>query len=214
MEHSSLQEQNPPNDMQKLLIQDISTPTHRRSWGSDASTDDHGHASNIRLSPVYSHSASIFFPNGLSTCIRQQVEPQLTTASSSSRLPPTMSGLSTGTPRLSARVDAGLSSSTCPANAEKAADDPSTPSRRIPLQRVNTPTTTTLNRLFTAQAAPSPMSSRATSYNQRASDVPYMRAIPSEMASLPAHLHNRGLLEGRHSDIIVRSSATNIACIA
>ncbi|KAF1828506.1 hypothetical protein BDW02DRAFT_574822 [Decorospora gaudefroyi] len=90
--------------------------------------------------------------------------------------------------------------------AQKSADDPSTPleneSRRrttMDLMRSEHSVRTDISRLFSESAMMS--GSRAPSYNNATGPL-YLRAS-SEAIPLPDHLYTRGLLEGRHSDITI-----------
>lgn len=90
-------------------------------------------------------------------------------------------------------------------SAQKDADDPTVESAG--LHRQETPTTTTLSRLFAAQIPLSPEGSRSSSYVQP--NKPYSgyarNMLDAGTAALPDHLYTRGLLEGRHSDITVNA---------
>ena len=90
--------------------------------------------------------------------------------------------------------------------AEKDADDPNAEPAPA-FVRQDTPTLTTLSRLFAVQAPASPASSRSPSYNlSHRPYPPYARNVPGiGTAALPDHLYTRGLLEGRHSDITVNA---------
>ena len=92
---------------------------------------------------------------------------------------------------------------------EKDADDPTAApsSSRSGIPRRQSTTLTTLTRLFAVQApVGSPEASRSSSYIQAARPQhPYARNVLSETAALPDHLYNRGLMEGRHSDITVKA---------
>ncbi|SMQ46228.1 unnamed protein product [Zymoseptoria tritici ST99CH_3D1] len=88
---------------------------------------------------------------------------------------------------------------------EKDADDPTNPpsSHTAPQQRQST--STTLSRLFAVQAATSPETSRHTSFLSPQHPRSYSRAVQAETAALPDHLYSRGLLSGKHSDIVVHA---------
>ena len=92
---------------------------------------------------------------------------------------------------------------------EKDADDPTAApsSSRSGLHRRESTTLTTLTRLFAVQApVGTPEASRSSSYIQASRpQQTYTRNLLSETAALPDHLYNRGLMEGRHSDITVRA---------
>ncbi|KAI5370956.1 putative BTB/POZ domain-containing protein [Septoria linicola] len=93
---------------------------------------------------------------------------------------------------------------------EKDGDDvnspPSSSSRGRPARAEST-TLTTLSRLFAVQAATSPTHSRQASYTMpQTCPAQYTRSIRGDRAAaLPEHLYWRGLLSGKHSDIIVRA---------
>lgn len=90
--------------------------------------------------------------------------------------------------------------------AEKDADDPTVmPATSASHERQRSSTGTTLSRLFAVHAATSPEASRASSYMQYAKQNAYTRQMHGETAALPEHLYKRGLLEGRHSDIVVHA---------
>ncbi|KAE7996956.1 hypothetical protein FH972_001632 [Carpinus fangiana] len=88
--------------------------------------------------------------------------------------------------------------------AEKAGDDPTTaPVRRFSLeqdQALSTPTR--LNRLFAGPA--STTSSREPSFRDGKEAKAYVRSMAIDPTSLNTHLYTRGLLGGRHSDIVVK----------
>ena len=89
--------------------------------------------------------------------------------------------------------------------AEKDVDDPSASQESAAgTERRETSTPTALTRLFAAPEA-TPIVSRHSSYIRTASGTAYTRASSAETAPLPNHLYNRGLLEGRHSDITVHA---------
>ena len=89
--------------------------------------------------------------------------------------------------------------------AEKDVDDPSASQEATAgAERRGTSTPTALTRLFAAPEA-TPIVSRHSSYIRTASGTAYTRASAVETAPLPNHLYNRGLLEGRHSDIAVHA---------
>ena len=89
--------------------------------------------------------------------------------------------------------------------AEKDIDDPSNSQEAsTAAERRGTSTPTALTRLFAAPEA-TPIISRHSSYIRTASGTAYTRASAAETAPLPNHLFNRGLLEGRHSDITVHA---------
>ncbi|KAL6714505.1 hypothetical protein ACLMJK_007930 [Lecanora helva] len=89
--------------------------------------------------------------------------------------------------------------------AEKDVDDPSASHEAsAAAERRGTSTPTALTRLFAAPEA-TPIISRHPSYIRTASGTAYTRASCTETAPLPAHLYNRGLLDGRHSDIAVHA---------
>ena len=89
--------------------------------------------------------------------------------------------------------------------AEKDVDDPSASHEATAgADRRGTSTPTALTRLFAAPEA-TPIISRHSSYIRTASGTAYTRASSAETAPLPSHLYNRGLLEGRHSDITVHA---------
>ena len=92
--------------------------------------------------------------------------------------------------------------------AEKDIDDPSV-SLENPHgdDRRGTSTPTALNRLFAAPEA-TPIISRHSSYIRTPSGTAYTRATATETAPLPNHLYNRGLLNGKHSDIVVKAFGT------
>ncbi|KAF2453755.1 hypothetical protein BDY21DRAFT_354974 [Lineolata rhizophorae] len=127
--------------------------------------------------------------------------------SRSSRPLAILAGTSSGSSRRMVRLgDEGLSNADqveIP-RAEKDVDDPTTPvdSRRSD-ERGEYATLTTLSRLFAGQSPPNPgASSRPSSYslNTGGSGV---RPLDSDGSNLPGHLYTRGLLGGRHSDILV-----------
>lgn len=92
---------------------------------------------------------------------------------------------------------------------EKDADDPTTPrpSSRSGVNRHGSTTLTTLSRLFAVQAPVSTENSRHSSYLQPTRHPSnYVRNLQTvDIADLPNHLYTRGLLEGRHSDIVVNA---------
>ena len=97
------------------------------------------------------------------------------------------------------------------ARAEKDIDDPSAVHERAPSADARgTSTPTALTRLFAAPEA-TPVVSRHSSYIRTASGTAYTRATVAETAPLPSHLCNRGLLEGRHSDITIHAFGTSYA---
>ncbi|MCJ1428968.1 hypothetical protein MMC29_006881, partial [Sticta canariensis] len=94
--------------------------------------------------------------------------------------------------------------------AEKDVDDPSvTVERTRSIERRANGTPTALTRLFAEASIPTV--SRQASYMRTPSGSPYTRASSSETAPLPNHLYNRGLLNGRHSDIVVHAFGTRYA---
>ena len=95
--------------------------------------------------------------------------------------------------------------------AEKDIDDLSATHERAPSAEArgsNTPTA--LTRLFAAPE-PTPIVSRHSSYIRTASGTAYTRSSVSDTAPLPNHLYNRGLLNGRHSDITIHAFGTSYA---
>ena len=97
------------------------------------------------------------------------------------------------------------------ARAEKDIDDLSAGHERAPSADARgTSTPTALTRLFAAPEA-TPVVSRHSSYIRTASGTAYTRATAGETAPLPSHLYNRGLLEGRHSDITIHAFGTSYA---
>jgi len=95
---------------------------------------------------------------------------------------------------------------------EKDVDDPSSVVEPTRLgDRGGTGTPTALTRLFTTPEVSSPTLSRHASYFRTPSGTGYTRAILSETAPLPSHLYNRGLLNGKHSDIKVHAFGTKYA---
>ena len=89
--------------------------------------------------------------------------------------------------------------------AEKDVDDPSVSQEATAgAERRGTSTPTALTRLFAAPEA-TPIISRHASYIRTNSGTAYTRSSASDTAPLPNHLYNRGLLEGRHSDITVHA---------
>ena len=93
--------------------------------------------------------------------------------------------------------------------AEKDIDDPSASLEHAALDdRRGTSTPTALTRLFAAPEA-TPIISRHSSYIRTASGTAYTRASANDTtAPLPSHLYNRGLLTGKHSDIIINAFGT------
>lgn len=76
------------------------------------------------------------------------------------------------------------------------------PSR--PLFRSQNSTRTAIARLFSPQQAASESPSRLPSFqNQSSSPLTYTRNLATGVPPLANHLHNRGLIEGRHSDVTV-----------
>jgi len=95
---------------------------------------------------------------------------------------------------------------------EKDVDDPLSVVEPTRLgDRGGTGTPTALTRLFTTPEVSSPTLSRHASYFRTPSGTGYTRAILSETAPLPSHLYNRGLLNGKHSDIKVHAFGTKYA---
>ncbi|CAD0087648.1 unnamed protein product [Aureobasidium vineae] len=88
---------------------------------------------------------------------------------------------------------------------EKDVDDPSDPvsSSRYSVNRQQSTTLTTLSRLFAVQSVTSPPDYRPLSDSQLPNGQPIPSVAARDTALLPAHLYNRGLLSGRHSDITV-----------
>ena len=88
---------------------------------------------------------------------------------------------------------------------EKATDDPSSSMDDSPTIRLESSTPTTLSNLFAAPE-PGPMS-RHQSYIRTPSGTQYTRAtyLAAESTPLPNHLYTKGLLGGRHSDIMVHA---------
>ena len=95
--------------------------------------------------------------------------------------------------------------------AEKDVDDPSAPAEATTSElRRGSNTPTALTRLFSAPEA-TPIVSRHSSYIRTASGTAYTRASSTETAPLPNHLYNRGLRDGKHSDITVHAFGSRYA---
>ncbi|KAL9099402.1 MAG: hypothetical protein Q9163_005100, partial [Psora crenata] len=95
--------------------------------------------------------------------------------------------------------------------AEKDIDDPSVVQERTHFSGARGASTpAALTRLFAPSEA-TPVVSRHSSYIRTASGLPYTRASTVENAPLPNHLYNRGLLNGKHSDITIHAFGTSYA---
>lgn len=97
------------------------------------------------------------------------------------------------------------------ARAEKDGDDPGSSARRRPIpERSQTGTPTRLTRLFGSTAASTSPDPSRTLSSQIGSPVnaSAARIIRSDGDPLPSHLYNRGLLEGKYSDINITAFGT------
>ncbi|WPG98250.1 Hypothetical protein R9X50_00103800 [Acrodontium crateriforme] len=91
-------------------------------------------------------------------------------------------------------------------SAQKDTDDPTHSPDATRTKKSST--LATLSRLFAVQAPTSPDHSRQSSYEDRPCRAinGYTRNLNTgDMTALPDHLYNRGLMEGRHSDITVNA---------
>ena len=122
---------------------------------------------------------------------------------------------STSTNRRSVHYASDISSSSRksrPTRVEKDVDDPtSTVESMRSIDRAGAGTPIALTRLFATPGLPSPTLSRQASYFRTPSGAGYTRAVLSETAPLPSHLYNRGLLNGKHSDITIYAFGTKYA---
>ncbi|KAF1350016.1 hypothetical protein BDV97DRAFT_377164 [Delphinella strobiligena] len=91
---------------------------------------------------------------------------------------------------------------------EKDVDDPTQTDNARPGRhshnRTQSTTLTTLSRLFAVKAATSPTDIRDHSFSLQSDPRP-RRSITGENVPLPEHLYTRGLLGGKHSDIVVHA---------
>ncbi|KAL9126815.1 MAG: hypothetical protein Q9217_004189 [Psora testacea] len=95
--------------------------------------------------------------------------------------------------------------------AEKDIDDPSaTHERTLSADARGASTPTALTHLFAAAEATS-AESRHPPYIRTASGTAYTKASATDAAPLPNHLYNRGLLNGKHSDIKIHAFGTSYA---
>ncbi|KAK4944144.1 hypothetical protein LTR66_014539, partial [Elasticomyces elasticus] len=170
--------------------------------------------SSIPRPSIFSSGSNPLFSSAPARPTLRNIDPQdSSSAEGSSPAPRPLAALAASSPatrraRFEDEVRATVDRRRLP-KAEKDADDPTTPERRS--SRYDASTVSTLSRLFAVQAAVSPVSSRAPSYNTQLAN-PYTRGKPcrcrlsaNETATLPDHLFNRGFLGGRHSDITVHA---------